>query len=165
MESGSTPFRFRKRRLHRLPYEVYSDHGSTWHVTIGAKDRPVRPFADEMLAQSIIALLDNRGRRSGVTLHLYCLMPDHLHLIMQMASGNLIDVVSELKSATTRVWWSHGGRGRLWQPSFYDHGIREAQDFEAIAAYVLENPVRAGLVEEWEDYPHIGGTMIDRGPS
>ena len=80
-----------------------------------------------------MALLDERCQRNGITLHLYCLMPDHLHLIVQLTSSNLLGMVSEFKSISTRVWWSHGGKGRLWQPSFYDHGIREAEDFEAIA--------------------------------
>ena len=44
--------------------------------------------------------------------------------------------------------------------AFYDHGIRDARDFEAISACILENPVRAGLVKEWENYSIIGGALI-----
>jgi REP element-mobilizing transposase RayT len=97
-----------------------------------------------------------------MTLHLYCHMPNHLHLVVQVGSSNLINMVSELKSATTRAWWSHGGKGRLWQPSFHDHGIRTADDFETIASYVIDNPVRAGIVDEWEDYPFVGGAITER---
>ena len=78
----SLSYRFRTRRAHRLPYDAYSDHGSTWHVTIGAADRPARPFANAALSEDIITLLDKRCLRSGMTLHLYCLMPNHLHLVV-----------------------------------------------------------------------------------
>jgi hypothetical protein len=36
----------------------------------------------------------------------------------------------------------------LWQESFSDHGVRDIPDFEAIAAYIFNNPVEAGLATE-----------------
>lgn len=89
-------------------------------------------------------------------------MPDHLHLLVEVRSVGLVDVMKRTKSYSTQLWWKHGGRGPLWQASFYDHGVRDIPDFEAIAAYIFSNPVKAGLVEEWESYPLFGGTMVER---
>jgi REP element-mobilizing transposase RayT len=60
-----------------------------------------------------------------------------------------------------RKFGGEGGKGTLWQTSFYDHGIRGSQDFEATVVYILDNPVKAELVEDWESYPHFAGTLIE----
>jgi hypothetical protein len=44
------------------------------------------------------------------------------------------------------------GRGRLWQPRCYDHVLRRDEAFDRTCDYVLANPVRAGFVENTDDY-------------
>ena len=46
-----------------------------------------------------------------------------------------------------------GRAGRVWQPAFYDHGVRRDEDVVAIARYIVANPVRAGLVARIGLYP------------
>lgn len=46
-----------------------------------------------------------------------------------------------------------GRKGRLWQPESYDHFSRTVQEFFNIIRYIANNPVKAGLVEKWSDYP------------
>jgi hypothetical protein len=48
------------------------------------------------------------------------------------------------------------------QRSFYDHLIRKEEDLRQIAEYILNNPVRKGLVQRCEDYPYCG--LIDPLP-
>jgi hypothetical protein len=38
--------------------------------------------------------------------------------------------------------------------------LRTAVDHEAAVKYVIENPVRAGLVPSWQDYPFVGGALV-----
>jgi REP element-mobilizing transposase RayT len=158
--AGSSGFRHRIRRSHRLPIEAYDDAALVWLITIGAADRQSRPFQRESLADALIETLIPKRLGNDSVVHLYCLMPDHIHLIWQVLNGNLLAVVSAWKSTTTRIWWRHGGMGRLWQPSFYDQGIRGDQAWNEVVRYILENPQRAGLVEHWENYPYIGGTIL-----
>jgi putative transposase len=148
------------RKQIRLPAEAYDEHGSIWHVTLGVADRSSRPFADATLAEPTLAAIANHCAARNTILHLGCLMPDHAHLVIQIGSVGLIDVVADLKSRTTRLWWQQGGAGALWQRSFHDHGIRGQRDFEATISYILMNPIRAGLVTEWTDYPYFTGTAI-----
>lgn len=75
--------------------------------------------------------------------------------------SSLLDIVRDVKSRSTRVWWRHKGNGPLWQRSFHDRGIRTMRDFENAATYVLINPVRADPVEEWKDYPFHCGTVLN----
>jgi REP element-mobilizing transposase RayT len=50
--------------------------------------------------------------------------------------------------------------GVAWQKDFYDHVIRKHEDVVAQVKYVLDNPVRKGLVSEWHDYPFTGSIGI-----
>lgn len=47
-------------------------------------------------------------------------------------------------------------RRRLWQPSYWDHVLREDESILPFVRYILENPVRAGLVDSREEYPYLG---------
>ncbi len=44
----------------------------------------------------------------------------------------------------------------VWQKDFYDHVIREDDDLAVHVRYVLDNPCRKGLVNDWEEYPFKG---------
>jgi len=46
--------------------------------------------------------------------------------------------------------------GPLWQPEFFDHLMRSAESRDSKWSYVVENPVRAGLVKRSEDWPFAG---------
>jgi REP element-mobilizing transposase RayT len=103
-------------------------------------------------------------------------MPDHLHFIVKLppreirydkagarrkVPEGILDQVGDFKKfTTTQVWWKYGGAGRLWQRSSYDQIIRYNDSIQAAANYVLDNPVRKGLVEKWQDYPY--SAIVDR---
>jgi REP element-mobilizing transposase RayT len=152
--------RWRKRI--RLPEQAYWDQGSTWHVTISTADRSTKAFVHSALAEAVVAAIIEQCAATGTILHAYCLMPDHCHLILQVTGAGLVETIADLKSRTTRVWWAHGGRGTLWQRSFHDHGLRTPRDFEETVRYLLENPVRAGLVDDWTTYPFSGGLDVSK---
>jgi hypothetical protein len=51
----------------------------------------------------------------------------------------------------------------FWQPGFFDHLLRTADSYSAKWQYVWENPVRAGLVAQPEEWPYQGEiVVIDR---
>jgi hypothetical protein len=43
--------------------------------------------------------------------------------------------------------------GEFWQHESYDRSIRDQEEWERVIAYVLNNPVKAGLVTDWQDWP------------
>ena len=45
---------------------------------------------------------------------------------------------------------------RLWQKSFYDHVVRKEENLNSVAEYIFNNPVRKGMVENYDDYPFLG---------
>jgi putative transposase len=93
----------------------------------------------------------------------YCLMPDHLHLVVEAQSHlcDLIEFMRLFKQRTAYEWRQRRG-ARLWQTSFYDHVLRDAETTQDVVRYVLENPVRGRLVTVPEDYEHSGSLVYDR---
>jgi REP element-mobilizing transposase RayT len=146
--------RWARRRLAAFDY---ASRDLAYFVTIRAREG-TSPFTDDRLAQEVLASLNWLRAHRGVKLYAHCLMPDHLHLLLRLGDGyaNLGVMVGAMKSFTTKRSWELGYRGQLWQPRFYDHVVREGDDAEAIAVYIVNNPVRKGLVEEARDYPYSG---------
>jgi REP element-mobilizing transposase RayT len=89
-------------------------------------------------------------------------MPDHAHLLIGVGSGaDLCRLVGSWKSRCFLARRVAGNSTRFWQRSFYDHAIRGDEDLLAAARYVLENPVRAGLVKDYREYPLTGSFEFD----
>jgi REP element-mobilizing transposase RayT len=80
-------------------------------------------------------------------------MPDHLHLQISPKNGNLIDLINGWKSYTANLLGKLGLDGPCWQRSFYDHALRKEENIQTVAEYIVNNPVRAGLVKNWKEYP------------
>ncbi len=81
-------------------------------------------------------------------------MPDHFHLLVGPREGNLVDLIRGWKSFSSNTLRKEGLEGPLWQRGFFDHALRQEEDIEAAANYIVNNPVRAGLVGDWRDYPY-----------
>jgi hypothetical protein len=65
----------------------------------------------------------------------------------------LADTLKRLKGRTARRCNLALGRsGPFWHHESYDHIVRNQQEYERIVAYILNNPVKAGLVENCEDW-------------
>ena len=50
----------------------------------------------------------------------------------------------------------HGIQGQLWQRGYFDHIVRREEKLGQVAEYILNNPVRAGLVRDWAQYQFSG---------
>jgi putative transposase len=56
--------------------------------------------------------------------------------------------------------WKRRMKGELWQRSYFEHVLRDDEDTFQVAQYILDNPVRAGLVESPENYPFLGSLTM-----
>ena len=56
--------------------------------------------------------------------------------------------------------WKRENASTLWQRSYFEHVLRDEEDTIGVAKYILENPVRAGLVERPEAYPYLGSMTV-----
>jgi REP element-mobilizing transposase RayT len=92
----------------------------------------------------------------------FVVMPNHVHALVQGERPDT-DVVAFVARAKQRPGYSYRRRTGdcLWLPSFYDRIVRRGDDAREIAAYILDNPVRAGLIRSGEVWPFSGGTLVD----
>jgi putative transposase len=140
----------RQRKAIRLNREVYQEQGQPFSITICTCNKvPFSKRAIELIFQSVIE--GDLSKKSDLIA--VCVMPDHIHLLLAPVEGNLVDLIGRWKSYTTHLIQVQGRIGKLWQRSFYDHGLRKDEDLMRVAEYIVSNPVRKGLVEVWETYP------------
>jgi REP element-mobilizing transposase RayT len=82
-------------------------------------------------------------------------MPDHLHFIARPISTSLAQLLHSLKSYSANgVNSVIGRRGPVWQHRYFERAIRHDRELERDIRYCVENPVRAGIVEDYREYPH-----------
>ncbi len=112
-------------------------------------------FADAMCATAIASILREKRIWRDSTALCWVLMPDHLHILLQLGCNeSLSHLMNRLKSVIAHaVIRRDCDTGRVWMRGFHDRAIRCEEDPWIVARYVLENPIRAGLVGTLEAYP------------
>jgi REP element-mobilizing transposase RayT len=131
----------RLQSLHSERVEAYLDagHGECWLR---------QPAIAELVAN---ALLHFDGQR--YEMHAWCIMPNHVHLILQpLLTHTLQALMHSWKSFTSKAANRVLGRaGEFWQTEYYDHLIRGEDDYAHALRYLMGNPIVAGL----SDWPWI----------
>ena len=141
-----------KRKNIRLPSQQYAIPSQIFSITICTHNR--RPlFQNKEFAGLSFDTLRSGPFRKQTKLYAACLMPDHLHLLISPVEGSLINSVNRWKSYTANLLLKKGVNSSCWQRGFYDHAIRKEEDVRTIAEYIVNNPIRAGIVRYCEDYP------------
>lgn len=127
--------------------------GTPHHVTQRGSRRQ-KTFFESDDYRDYIALLATTCRRAGTQVWAYCLMPNHVHLVLVPSSGDgLRAAVSPAhRQYALRVNERFGWRGHLWQERFYSSPMDERY-LHAAVRYVERNPVTAGLVTSAERWP------------
>ncbi|MDQ6623722.1 MAG: transposase [Verrucomicrobiota bacterium] len=103
-------------------------------------------------------LLDSWNTATSWLVGRYVLMPDHVHLFCAPAEIHpqpLLQWVSFWKSHSTRHW-PQPEELPIWQRHFWDTQLRRGESYDEKWDYVLQNPVRAGLVSRGDDWPFAG---------
>lgn len=122
-----------------------------------------KPQVAEVVAREMKALEPQHYR-----LIAYCIMSNHVHLLVDLTdipeppqpkSGQHYTALSHamrlLKGRTARFCNQILGRsGPFWADESYDHVVRNEKEYQRIIAYIVDNPVKAGLVQDWSDWPY-----------
>src|SRR5438105_8735972 len=116
-------------------------------------------FADDACAREATAQLLRTSLDYRFETIAYCFMPDHLHALVAGISSD-----SDFRRFTAmfkqRSAFNHLNcrRGRLWQEGYFERTLREDEKIETVAAYIIGNPLRAGLCDVYGNYPHLGSS-------
>jgi REP element-mobilizing transposase RayT len=90
-------------------------------------------------------------------------MPDHVHLIFTplvdyeaMEVCSLAKIMDAIKGASAhKINKTLHRKRRVWQPESFDHVLRTSESLDAKIQYLLDNPVRRGLVRDSNHYPWL----------
>ena len=133
-------------------------HFGQWDAALdSAQDGPLW-LNDPRIASLVVESLHHRD---GVVYDLdtHCVMPNHVHVMytpLPKEGGGyyaMSAIMHSLKRYTARQANLLLGReGSFWQHENYDHVVRDEAERQRIAEYILNNPVKAGLVSHWEDW-------------
>lgn len=88
----------------------------------------------------------------------HVIMPNHVHLLLVPGQNETLSLtrwVTWLKSNLTRNW-TNRPEGKIWQAGFWDTQIRDEAHLESKWLYIVQNPVRAGLVTNPAEWPYQG---------
>lgn len=85
----------------------------------------------------------------------WCVMPNHVHVLLRLRPGTSMQtVVRSWKNFTARrINRSIGRSGRFWAPDYFDRLIRDEAHLLRARTYIRNNPVKASLCERPEDWP------------
>ena len=152
---------FPKRKSTRLKNYDYSKTGA-YFITICTKDRkkllssivgegsplPKLSICGDVINNWIQKIPE---KYLNVSVDSYVIMPNHIHLILSI-SGNdgrgnpsptVVDVIGWLKYQTIKeINEMRISKESIWQRSFHDHVIRDRNDYDKIAKYIYENPIK-----------------------
>jgi REP element-mobilizing transposase RayT len=166
MSANSILSKYRYRR--RLPHLQKAD--ASLFITFCTGGRRVLPepardlVIEHCLREGGILPLAGEGARPTRTmpridLHAAVVMPDHVHLVLSPLRDKngwpfpLVDVLQCFKGATAhRINRLLRTSGPVWEEESFDHVLRSDESLKEKCEYIRQNPVRAGLVREPEDY-------------
>ena len=123
-------------------------------------DQRSEAFRDDALARLAVDQIRRTARTFSFAILAYCVMPDHAHLLLngRSAASDLRRFTKRFKQGTGQRY-AHQRKRRLWQEGYYDRVLRPEEPEALVARYIIENPVRAGLVERAIDYPYLGSDV------
>lgn len=118
---------------------------------------PTPHFTDAEPVALVHAQILRAAGETGFPVAAYCFMPDHLHLLVRGerddADGRQFISLAKQYSG---YYFSQARHSRLWRQHGYERVVRDEAEWIATVDYILNNPVRAGLVAKRADYPFSG---------
>jgi putative transposase len=149
-----------REKLHRLPGEFYRGT-SIVAFTLCIKNREI-VFDNPEFINIFITFLNELVRRYKCKIPVYCFMPDHLHLIV-VGTDNEVDLLKVITAFKQKsgYWLAKNKPDISWQKDFFDHVIKKDESLLANVKYILDNPVRKGIVSDYQEYPFKGAIGYD----
>jgi putative transposase len=92
----------------------------------------------------------------------WCVMPNHVHLLVEMWEKPQARLIRNWKGYTARhINRVLGRTGQLWQEDYWDRYIRDDAHYRKVIRYIEMNPVKAGLVQSPQEWPFSSACFRD----
>ena len=139
----------------------------TYFVTANCWEKAALLQSDRMARLFVDVLLGYREQEKYL-LHEFVVMPNHFHALLTPREVTLERSMQFIKGGFSfRAGKELGIKREIWQTSFVDRRVRDAEEYSAFKAYIHNNPLKRGLVleaEEWEFGSARGKYQLDEIP-
>jgi putative transposase len=133
-----------------------SEIGQYYVVTSNTQARAPL-FRDAAAARCVFQAMKRAEESGTVATIAWVVMSDHLHWMFRLTTSTLSAVVQRMKVASANdINLALNRRGAVWHAGFFDHRIRDEDSLQTYARYIIENPVRAGIVSSIDAYADWG---------
>ena len=127
-------------------------------------DARLKFFVEPDVVSLVLAQIARAASETHFESLAYCFMPDHLHLLVEGQSDQC-DCREFIKKAKqySGFYFSRARGQKLWQRYGFERVLRNDEATLDVARYILNNPLRAGLVSNLLDYPFLGSERYSVG--
>jgi putative transposase len=150
---------FPKRPEHLKTFDYLGFH--RYSLTFCTNQRR-KLFTTRDVVDLVLAQISRAATENQFAVIAYCFMPDHVHLLVEglAEASDCKRFIARAKQYSGFYYPKQHG-GVLWQRYGFEHVLRDDEITWVVARYILENPVRAGLVQRVEDYPFVGSLLYE----
>ena len=145
------------RRLQDFPYRgCYR-----YFITIRSHSFERRFVHDDVVAK-VMEFLKSTSDQEGFLVWAYCFMADHAHILVEgkRDSADMKHFVALFKQRSGH-WFKRIYYAKLWASNYYEHVLRNDEATMAVAQYIIQNPVRRGIVDHCSSYPYSGSFELE----
>jgi len=124
-----------------------------YHVILRGINKQ-RIFEDDEDNQQYLETIKKNKKNSGYEIYAYCLMSNHIHLLMKETEEDLGNAFRRI-GASYVYWynWKYSRRGPLFQDRYRSEVVETDGYFLTVMRYIHQNPIKAGVVREIQTYP------------
>ncbi len=125
-----------------------------YHIMLRGINRQ-QIFEDEEDRQHFIETLENYKDICGYTIYAYCLMGNHIHILLKEGKEDLTLIFKRIAGHFVYWYnWKYHRCGHLFQDRFKSEPVDDDGYFLTVLRYIHQNPVKAGICKKPEDYPY-----------
>ena len=124
-------------------------------------NRRAQTFIEPSRVEIVLTQILRAAAAEGFEVIAYCFMPDHLHLLVEgtTTTSNGLRFIARAKQLSG-YYYKQKFAEVLWQRYGFERVLRNDEQTLVVARYILENPLRNGIVACVQDYPFVGSTVF-----
>jgi len=147
----------------KIPEMPFERCDNFFHLSEDLSDIPVTgpQWLNRPMVASIVQEAIHYRDNSVYKLYCYTIMPNHVHMIFQCHGNRLNTAFPVTKILQTLKGYTAfnanrilNRKGSFWLSESYDHVLRSLDEMRKSVIYILNNPVKAGLVKSWDKWPY-----------